>query len=51
MLIFNKDFVFSNTAETSFEEANTVHCQQEADKELKRRSMLATVQKEGGFED
>ncbi|MDV5169268.1 hypothetical protein [Photobacterium rosenbergii] len=51
MLTFNKDYVFSNNAETSFEEANTVCCQQEADKELKRKAMLATVQKEGGLED
>ncbi len=51
MLTFNKDYVFSNNAETSFEEANRVSCQQEADKELKRKAMLATVQKEGGLED
>ncbi|WP_156136298.1 hypothetical protein [Photobacterium gaetbulicola] len=51
MLIFNKDYVFSNIAESSFEEATTVHCQYEADRELKRKMMLATVQKEGGFED
>ncbi|TDR75661.1 hypothetical protein [Photobacterium lutimaris] len=51
MLTFNKDYVFSNNAETSFEEANNMHCQNEADKELKRKAMLASVQKEGGLEE